>query len=184
MPTFRTSQAVSAADIDAPHLILVGLPGAGKTSVGRAVADQLHRTFLDMDVEIERREGATIGEIFGSRGEGAFRQLERQVTEELLAVSGYVIAPGAGWATNEGCIELVKPPAVMIYLQVEPARALKRMGSQAQARPLLRHPDPLGELTRLLQAREARYLLADHTVKVDFLREPEVVSHIVALARG
>lgn len=184
MATFRTSQAVSAADVDRPHLILVGLPGAGKSSVGRAVAEQLKRSFLDLDAEIERREGTTIGEIFGARGEAAFRRIERQLTEELRAVGGYVVVPGAGWASNEGCIELVKPPAIMIYMQVEPARALKRMGAQAQARPLLRHPDPLGELTRLLQSREARYLLADHTVRVDFLREAEVVSHIVALARG
>jgi shikimate kinase len=151
--------------------------------VGRAVAEKLNRTFLDFDAEIERREGSTIGEIFGARGEGGFRRLERQVTEELREVNSFVVAPGAGWAANEGCIELVKPPAVLIYLQVEPARALKRMGAETNARPLLRHPNPLAELTRLLQVREPRYLLADHTVRVDFLREFEVVAQIVALAQ-
>ncbi|MEA3244633.1 MAG: shikimate kinase, partial [Gemmatimonadota bacterium] len=149
-----------------------------------AVAAELKRTFLDFDAEIERREGATIAEIFGARGEGYFRGLERQLSDELRSVGGYVVAPGGGWATNPGCLEAVRPPAVVIYLQVDPERALKRMAAAAVARPLLRRPDPLAELRKLLAERQARYLLADHTVRVDFLREKEVVAHIVALARG
>jgi shikimate kinase len=187
MATFRTSQAVSAADLAAeqlPHLILVGLPGAGKTSVGRAAAEQLGRRFLDFDAEIERREGVTIAEIFASSGEQRFRALEQRLTQELKAESGYLLAPGGGWIANPGCLEALRPPSVLVYLQLEPARALKRMASSAQARPLLRRADPLAELTKLLADREALYLLADHTVRVDFLRENEVVSRIVALARG
>ncbi len=68
-PTFRTSRPGSAADPSRPHLILVGLPGSGKSTVGRAVATQLGRTFLDLDLEIERREGKSISEIFGEQGE-------------------------------------------------------------------------------------------------------------------
>jgi shikimate kinase len=185
MLTFRTSRPVSAAELAAvgqPNVILVGLPGAGKTTIGRAVADELGRNFLDLDAEIERREGISIAEIFGASGEKHFRNLEKQVTEELAKVSGFIIAPGAGWITNPGCLELLRPPAKVIYLQVEPARALKRMGTDASARPLLRRPDPLAELTKLLAEREQAYLLADHTFRVDFLREKEVLPHIVALA--
>src|SRR5436305_3266843 len=82
-PTFRTSQPGSAADPSKPHLILVGLPGSGKTTVGQAVAAQTGRTFLDLDVEIERREGRSITQIFGENGETYFRKRERQLTEEL-----------------------------------------------------------------------------------------------------
>jgi shikimate kinase len=72
-PIFRTSHPVSAADPSKPHLILVGLPGSGKTTVGQAVAEQTGRTFLDLDLEIERREGRSIGQIFGEKGEPYFR---------------------------------------------------------------------------------------------------------------
>jgi shikimate kinase len=183
MSTFRTSQAVSAADAAIPHLILVGLPGAGKSTIGKAVAAELKRNYLDLDAEIERREGITIGEIFGSRGEKHFRELEKRVTEELRDLGGYVVSPGAGWMTNPGCLELVRPPSIIIYLQIQPDRALKRMGAQSVARPILNHPDPLGQLTKLLAEREPTYLLADHTVRVDFRNEKEVTASIVAIAR-
>lgn len=183
MPTFRTSRPVSAAEIsDAPHLILVGLPGAGKTTVGRAVAEKLGRPFLDFDEEIERREGVTIAELFAARGEPAFRALESALTRELRDVSGYVVSPGGGWIANPGCLELVRPPATLVYLKVDPARALTRMAAAAAVRPLLNRPNPAAELTKLLTDRERLYLLADHTVRVDFKRVDEVVSHIVALA--
>lgn len=183
MPTFRTSRPVSAAELGSvPHLVLVGLPGAGKTTVGRAVAERLNRPFLDFDEEIERREGTTIAELFASRGEPAFRALEAALTREVADVSGYVLAPGGGWVTNPGCLDAIRPPATVVYLKVDPGRAIKRMAASAARRPLLNRPDPAAELTNLLAARESTYLLADHTVRVDFLRLDEVVSHIVALA--
>jgi shikimate kinase len=187
MNTFRTSRPVTAAELDAagePHLVLVGLPGSGKSTVGQAVAAELGRNFIDIDAEIERRELISIGEIFATRGEKRFRDLEKKVTEELAKVSGFVVAPGAGWIANPGCLELLRPPANLIYLQIQPDRALKRMAGQASVRPLLRRPDPLAELTKLLAEREALYLLADHTVRVDFQRETEVINTIVALARA
>jgi shikimate kinase len=182
MATFRTSRPVSVADLTVPNLILVGLPGAGKTTIGRAVAAELGRNFLDFDAEIERRQGSSVAEIFGARGEPAFRALEVALTEELKASGNFILAPGGGWITNPGCLDMLRPPAQVIYLQVEPARALKRMAAEATARPLLRHPNPLAELERLLGARKDLYLLADHTVRVDFMREKEVIAHIVALA--
>ena len=91
-------------------------------------------------------------------------------------------SPGGGWIANPGCLEALRPPATVIYLQVEPARALKRMADQAAARPILRHPNPLAALEKLLADRKELYLLADHTVRVDFVREKEVIAAIVALA--
>ncbi len=182
MATSHRSRPVLAADLTVPNLILVGLPGSGKSTVGRALANALGRDFLDFDVEIERRQGVTVSEIFGERGEAAFRALEVALTRELKDSANLVLAPGGGWITNPGCLELLRPPAQVIYLQIDPARALERMAAEAANRPLLRHPNPLQQLERLLAARNDLYLLADHTLRVDALGEKEVVVHIVALA--
>src|SRR5215475_2484203 len=99
-PIFRTSHPGSAADPSIPHLILVGLPGCGKTTVGQAVAEKTGRTFLDIDLEIERREGMSISQIFGERGEPYFRKKEREVTEELTLVGNMIVSPGGGWVAD------------------------------------------------------------------------------------
>ena len=184
MPTFRTSQPASKADASRPHLILVGLPGAGKTTIARAVGEKLGRQVLDFDAEISRRELTSIAEIFGSRGEAYFRDLERALTEELRETGGMVLSPGAGWIANPGCLGLLRPPGIVVYLKVRPAVALSRMGAATADRPLLRRPDPLGELRSLLEARESMYLQSDHTVSADRMTTDEVVSDIVALARA
>ncbi len=184
MPTFRTSRPVSAADAARPHLILVGLPGAGKSTVGRAVADRLGRSFLDFDAEIERREMATVAEIFASRGEPHFRTLEHALTVELLATGYMVLAPGGGWIANAGCLELLRPPAQLVYLKARPEAAVARMGAAAARRPLLMHPDPVNELKRLLALREPLYLQSDHTVNTELMPFDKVVDRIVALATG
>lgn len=182
MPIFRTSRPVSAADLALPNLVLVGLPGAGKSTVGRAVAEALSMNFLDFDAEIERREHMSVTQIFAERGEQKFRTLERALTDELKEAGNFVVSPGGGWIANPGCLEALRPPATVIYLQVEPDRALKRMAAEAAARPILNRPNPLAELEKLLANRKDLYLLADHTVRVDYLREKEVVAAIVALA--
>lgn len=183
MAIFRTSPLVSEADPALPHLVLVGLPGSGKTTIGRAVAAELGRSFLDFDDEIERRAGVSVAEIFSSLGEAHFRNLERRLTDELRAVGNCVLAPGGGWVANPGCVAALRPPAMLVYLQLDPARALKRMAGDVVVRPLLRTHDPGAAITKLLHDREPLYLLADHTVKVDFMPPPKVIASIVALAR-
>jgi shikimate kinase len=188
MPTFRTSQPVSRVDssplTDAPHLILVGLPGSGKTAVARAVGEKLSRQVLDFDAEISRREGVPVAEIFGAKGEAHFRKLEHALTEELRETGGMILSPGAGWMVNPGCVELLRPPALIVYLKVKPEVALARMGATVTERPLLRRPDPLGEIRRLLEARESLYVQSDHTVSTDKMPLAKVVDDIVALARA
>jgi len=182
--TFRTSNPVSVADPRMPHTILVGLPGAGKSTVARAVAERLGRTYLDFDQEIERREGKTIGEIFGEKGEGYFRQLERALTEELRLVGNMILAPGGGWVSNPAVVALLRPPGRLVYLRVRPETALKRLGAERSTRPLLMRPDPLGELRRLLDARSAAYESADHLIEVELLALEEVIKRVCAVAQG
>jgi shikimate kinase len=179
MATFRTSQPGSAADSAVPHLILVGLPGAGKSTVGAALARELGRTFLDFDAEIVRRQGMTIAEIFAQRGEPFFRELEHGLTEELRELGVMVLSPGGGWVARPDTVALIRPPAHMIYLRVRPRTALARMGRSVAARPLLGRPDPAGELERLLAGRRAAYESADVVVDVERVAISEVVRRIV-----
>jgi shikimate kinase len=157
---FRTSQNVSDVEVGKPHLILVGLPGAGKSAVGEALAERLNRSFLDFDREIERREGSTISEIFAVRGEPYFRQLEVELTLELRQCGNMVVAPGGGWVTNKGVLEIIRPPAILLYLKVRPETALNRF----------------------LADRETLYSQADHVVSTEVLDVKRVVDQLVELA--
>lgn len=180
--TFRTSQPVFAADPTTPHVVLVGLPGAGKTTVGEAVARRLKRPFLDLDREIERRQGMTVNAIFAERGEHVFRGLERELTEELRSAGGMVLAPGGGWIADPGNVALLRPPARIIYLRVTPETAFRRMGPERDARPLLQRPDALGEVRKLEQARRALYEgSADVTVNTELLTVSQVVNKVCEL---
>src|SRR5687768_7587440 len=179
---FRTSQIVSDTDVGKPYLILVGLPGSGKTVAGEALAAQLNRSFLDFDREIERRESASISELFAIRGEPYFREQEIALTLELRQCGNMVVAPGGGWVTNKGVVDIVRPPAKLIYLKVKPETALARLGSQRAVRPLLSRPDPLGELKRLLAERENLYAEADHVISAEVLDVQRLVQKLAELA--
>jgi shikimate kinase len=163
-------------------VILVGLPGCGKTTVGRGVAQRTGRSFLDIDLEIERREGRSITQIFAELGEPYFRQKEREVTEELRLVGNMIVAPGGGWVADPEVVALVRPPSQLIYLKVRPATALERLGTMRSLRPLLMRPDPLDELDRLLKARRAAYESADHVIDAELLSMQRVIDKVIELA--
>lgn len=159
--------------------MLVGLPGAGKSAVGARLARATGRTFLDFDVEIARREGATIAAIFAQRGEASFRQLERALTLELRALGNMILAPGGGWMSRPETVALLRPPARLVYLKVTPATAVRRMGAGVAARPLLQRPDPVAEVGRLLEARGAAYETADLVIDVEAVAPQEVARRIM-----
>lgn len=201
--------------------MLVGLPGAGKSTVGPLLAERLGGwRFVDLDVEIERATGRSVSEIFALEGEAAFRRLEREATRRLAselapsdaahvadaeardpggevrvaAVSprvpgaarrGVVLAPGGGWILDPANLKALGPATETVYLRVSPAGALRRMAGSAAVRPLLATPDPLASLKALLEAREAAYLQANHTVAAELMSADAVADSIVALvSRG
>ena len=180
MATFRTSQPGSAADPSRPHVVLVGLPGSGKSTVGLLLGRQLNRQFLDFDTEIARREGMTIAEIFAQHGEPGFRQRELSLTREVAEVGNMILAPGGGWISQPETVALIRPVVTMIYLRTSPATALQRMGASAAGRPLLSRPNPRGELDKLLETRRTAYEAADLIVEVETLDAQGVAYHIAS----
>jgi shikimate kinase len=166
------------------HLVLVGLPGAGKSTIGRVVAKRLGRPFLDFDVEIERRVGRSVSRFFAEQGELAFRKLEVSLTQELAAAPPMVLAPGGGWVTSAGVIELLRPPGRIAHLRVSPDEAMRRIARSRIVRPLLLHADPPARMRQLWEARRALYNSADLAVDVEVLTSQQVTDCIVALAHG
>ncbi len=164
-------------------VILVGLPGAGKSSVGRAAADRLGVSFIDLDREVEARTGRTVAQLFAEQGESAFRKMEYDLTLELLQSPPAVWAPGGGWVTVPGALAAVRPRACTIHLVVSAAGALARLRNDATIRPLLAGDDPEAVLNRLWQERRDAYASADYAVDTERLDFQRVVDRVVELAR-
>ncbi|WP_373063062.1 shikimate kinase [Gemmatimonas sp.] len=164
------------------HLVLVGLPGSGKSTVGRAVAKRLSRPFLDFDTEIEKREGISVARIFAEKGEVAFRAMELSLTQELAAAPPMVLAPGGGWVTIPGAMVLLRPPGRIIYLQISPKEALRRLTRSRIVRPLLAQADPAMAMHTLWERRSGLYAQADVIVHVESVDSQRLIDSVVALA--
>ncbi len=164
------------------HLILIGLPGAGKSTHGRRAAAQLRRPFVDLDRVISQRAGRSVAQIFRLSGEPAFRELEREATVALAQEPPSVVAPGGGWMMDPANVELVKPGAVIVWLQVSPEVAVRRMGERIRTRPLLASGDPRLALERLLDLRRARYHAADAVINTEVFDWQGVAQAIASLS--
>lgn len=155
-----------------PRAIMIGMPGVGKTTVGRRVAYRLRVDFLDADEAIEHRTGRSVREIFAEDGEAAFRELEAEVIAETLSGFGGVLAVGGGAllaaATRERIATCALSGSCIILLVAELAELRQRVGDGAR-RPLLAG-DVLGRLSTLAADRTALFdAVATHTVRTDGL---------------
>jgi shikimate kinase len=164
------------------HLILVGLPGVGKSAVGQQVAQQLGAPLFDIDSLLVREMGMPVEQIFGMVGEPRFREMEHKaVLAAVAAEEPAVIVPGGGWAAQPGHVHGARQFALVVYLRCMPSTASKRV-DQGEARPLLVGPDPVEKMRKLLEVREPFYKLADFEVAAE--RDLEVVvAGVLDLAR-
>jgi len=169
-----------AGSQSAPHLILVGLPGVGKTTIGRAVARRLGREFLDFDREIEKRAGMEVRDIFRLKGEDYFRQLEFELTEELHTKSAMVLSPGGGWITQPRSVELLRSAGRIIYLRASPEAVARRL-RRVETRPLLAGRDPVVALRELYQKRRALYETADAVVDTERFVRQQLIAKVAEL---
>jgi shikimate kinase len=164
------------------HIVLVGLMGVGKSSVGEIVADQLGWRFADTDVQIEQQTGCTVRELWNHDGEAAYRALEREAVLTSLAASepSVLAAPGGVIEDEQACEALRRPDVRVVYLRAEPPTLVERLGGDPGHRPLV-DDDPAAVLTRQFAQRDGRYeALADLTVQVDGLEADEVAETILA----
>jgi shikimate kinase len=173
----------------APHLpldrtiVLIGMMGAGKTAVGKRLANALGWPFEDADAAIEAAAGTTIADIFAEIGEPAFRDKERRVIARLLGGEKQVIALGGGAFMDPATRRLVRARALSIWLRADLDALLRRTGRRGD-RPLLAHGDPRATLEKLLGERGPVYAEADIVVDSDKGPLNAVVARVLdALAR-
>ncbi|WP_108462860.1 shikimate kinase [Devosia naphthalenivorans] len=144
-------------------IVLVGMMGAGKTTVGRRVAARLNRNFLDSDEEIEKAAQMTIPEIFDQRGEPEFRAGETRVIARVLKDADIILATGGGAFVNSETRALVKAEAISVWLKANADVLFERV-SRRSNRPLLKTPNPRATLEKLIEERYPIYADADITV--------------------
>jgi shikimate kinase len=164
------------------HVVLVGLPGSGKSTVGKLVADAMSTFVIDIDALLVREMGMPITQIFGMVGEPRFREMERDAVKTALARDPCIIVPGGGWAAQPGNLEVAKQASLVIYLKCQAATATKRR-EKGEPHPLLAGGDPGQKMRTLLEERERFYQQADHQVDAERAAPEAVAAEVMNLAR-
>ena len=169
--------------LDARPLVLVGLMGAGKTTVGRQVAQLLERPFVDADEAIEEASRMSVADLFSSYGEPEFRSLERRVIERLMGDGAIVLATGGGAFMDAGTRALIARGATSVWLRADLDVLVERTAKRNH-RPLLRTGDPRTILSRLMDERHPTYGQADLAVESTRQRREVVASRVVHAVAG
>ena len=161
------------------HVVLIGMMGAGKTTVGSRLARALERPFIDSDVQVEQRTSRTVREIFETDGEAAYRQIEAEVlAEALFSEEPAVIAAAGGTILDPNNRRRMRECGTVVFLEADPGDLLGRVGGQDH-RPLLRD-DPAGVLRHMDEVRRPLYEeTADHVIDVSVLGPDQVVKAIL-----
>lgn len=163
-------------------VVFVGLMGAGKTAIGRRVAQELDIPFVDSDHEIESVSQMTVTELFAKYGEPEFRALEHRVIDRLVREGPCVVSTGGGAFMNAQTRADVAAHGISVWLSADLDILMQRV-SKRPTRPLLQNPDPRGTMAKLMEARYPTYALADITVfSRDEKREVIAAEVIAALA--
>ena len=163
------------------RVVLVGFMGAGKTSVGRVVADALGWRFVDFDEVIEAEAGVDVAEIFRRWGEPHFRALEERVGHRLLQQDEVVLGTGGGWAAREGRLTDLPPGTASFWLRVSATTAVERATGQPGRRPLIAGEDPIGRAARLLSERADAYGRARWAVDTEGSTVDDVSARILEI---
>lgn len=166
------------------NIYLIGLMGAGKTTIGRQLARALKWPFYDSDKAIEESTGVDIATIFEFEGEEGFRDREQKMIQQLTQKNGIVLATGGGAILREQNRTLLKENGFVVYLQCSVERILERTRKDLQ-RPLLQTDNPKARIENLLAQRESLYLsCADYKIDTGAMQSKTVVNHILEKYRS
>ena len=184
VPPEGATVAAAQAALDGRPLVLVGLMGVGKTTVGRQVAQLLDRPFVDADEAIEAASRMSVADLFELYGEAEFRSLERRVIDRLLREGGTVLATGGGAFMQDETRAAIADGALTVWLRADLDVLVERT-SKKDTRPLLRGGDPRAILAKLMDERHPVYAEADVEVESTRQRREVVASRVVhAVARA
>ena len=159
-------------------IVLIGMMGAGKTTVGRRLAARLGRHFVDSDEEVEKAAGMSIEDIFAARGEADFRAGEVKVIARLLKEGGLVLGTGGGAFMNAETRDLIKQTAVSVWIKADFDLLFQRV-SRRSNRPLLKTASPRETLQKLIDARYPTYAEADITITSRDVPQDQVASEVI-----
>ena len=176
-------EAAIVAALGKRSVVLVGMMGAGKSSIGRRVALRLSIPFVDADAEIEKAAGMTIPDIFAVRGEAEFRAGEARVIARLLESAPQILATGGGAFMNRDTRAAIAAKGISIWLKAEFDVLMKRI-KRRHDRPLLKTEDPGATLRKLMDERYPVYALADITIQSREVLHDRIVDEIVSALAG
>jgi shikimate kinase len=171
--------ATLLANLGTRSIVLVGMMGAGKSSIGRRLASDLNLAFVDADTEIESAAGMSIPEIFEAHGEPYFRSGEARVIARLLESGPKVLASGGGAFINPQTRELIRTRGISVWLKADLDVLLRRIKRRSD-RPLLKTDDPERTLQRLIEERYPIYAEADVTIHSRDVSHEAIVADIIA----
>jgi XRE family transcriptional regulator, aerobic/anaerobic benzoate catabolism transcriptional regulator len=164
------------------RLALLGLRGAGKSSVGALVAARLRVPFVELDQRVEEAVGLPLAEIFAVHGEAYYRRMEREVLRRVLAGDGpFVLAAGGGLVTDATTYDSLQRGCTTVWLRCRPEEHMARVAAQGDLRPMAKRSDAMAELRTLLASRGPLYARADHTVETSGLSSDRVADRVLVL---
>jgi XRE family transcriptional regulator, aerobic/anaerobic benzoate catabolism transcriptional regulator len=174
--------ALPAASADLV-VALLGLRGAGKTTIGRRLARRLRVPFVELDRRIEQAANLSLAELFSLHGEAYYRRLERDVLQTVLADRRpMVLATGGGLVTASETFDLLRRSALTVWLRATPEDHWNRVLRQGDRRPMADHPQAMSDLRSLLATREPLYASASHTVETSGRPVDRIVEEIAGLS--
>ncbi len=163
------------------RVALVGLRGAGKTTLGQRAAEALGVPFVELDREVERASGMELSEIFATHGQAMYRRLERQCLETVVArFDRVVIATGGSLVTEPSTYDLLLSSCFVVWLRARPEEHMGRVLAQGDLRPMSEGPQAMDDLKAILESRTALYAKADATVHTSGKTEADTLAGLLA----
>ena len=166
--------------LEKKKIVLVGMTGVGKTTIGRVLSKILRRKFIDIDIEVEKASGQKIHHIFEKYGEDEFRKIEKKTLYRFLNTKiNFVISTGAGILGDQETINIIKKNSVCVFLDIKIKNLIERLNNNFKSRPLLKNGNLRENLENMIKKRIQNYEQAHIIIPVDGLSIPDIVRRVI-----